>query len=181
LHQKGESPPKSEAAAQVAKDPLGRGTPRDSLMEFMRAGSRSPSEPWMRATNLLTTILMALLAMPVFAQITATDEKVPCRNYKDVLGLFARLGYTQKAWQAGIREIPRVYLEDVPDTWRARSAKDLSAADKKRLFFRIIAPIVLRINELILDDRARAKKLSERLAQGQSVGPDDQAWLTGLA
>jgi uncharacterized FlgJ-related protein len=124
---------------------------------------------------------MALLAVPVFAQVTATDEKVPCRNYKDVLALFDRLGYTQKAWQAGIREIPRVYLEDVPDTWRERSARELSVADKKKLFFRIIAPIVLRINELILEDRARAKKLTERLAQGQSVGPDDQAWLTGLA
>jgi hypothetical protein len=37
------------------------------------------------------------------------------------------------------------------DTWRERSAK-LSVADKKRLFFRLIAPIVLRINELILED-----------------------------
>jgi len=91
------------------------------------------------------------------------------------------LGYTQKAWQAGIREIPRVYLEDVPDAWRARSANELSVADKKKLFFRIIAPIVLRVNELILEDRARAKKLTERVAQGESVAPDDQAWLTELA
>jgi Bax protein len=136
----------------------------------------------MKATALLAeTLMAALLAMPVFAQVTPMDEKVPCRNYKDVLALFDRLGYTQKAWQAGIREIPRVYLEDIPDTWRERSAKELSVADKKRLFFRFIAPIVLRINELILEDRVRAKELTERLAQSQSVTPDDQAWLTELA
>ena len=136
----------------------------------------------MKATSLLAQTLMAvLLAVPVFAQVTPTDEKVPCRNYKDVLALFDRLGYTTKAWQAGIREIPRVYLEDVPDTWRERSAKELSVADKKRLFFRLIAPIALRINELILDDRVRAKELTNRLALGQSVTPDDQAWLTELA
>ena len=111
----------------------------------------------MKATTLLAeTLMAALLAVPMFAQVTPTDENVPCRNYKDVLALFDRLGYTPKAWQAGIREIPRVYLADVPDTWRERSAKELSVTDKKRLFFRLIAPIVLRINELILEDRVRA-------------------------
>jgi len=136
----------------------------------------------MKATILLAeTLMAALLSVPTFTQVTPTDEKVPCRNYKDVLALFDRLGYTSKAWQAGIREIPRVYLADVPDTWRERSAKELSVADKKRLFFRLIAPIVLRINELILEDRVRAKELTERLTRGQSVTPDDQAWLTELA
>ena len=109
------------------------------------------------ATILLAqTLIAVLLAVPVFAQVTPSDEKVPCRNYKDVLAVFDRLGYTPKAWQAGIREIPRVYLADVPDTWHERSAKGLSVEDKKKLFFRVIAPIVLRINELILEDRVRA-------------------------
>jgi uncharacterized FlgJ-related protein len=126
-------------------------------------------------------LLMALLDVPMLAQVTPADEKVACRNYKDVLALFDRLGYTQKTWQAGIREIPRVYLSDVPDTWRERSAKELSVADKKKLFFRLIAPIVLRINELILADQVRAKELSKRLAQDQSVTTDDRAWLSRLA
>jgi Bax protein len=130
---------------------------------------------------LVQTLMAALLALPMFAQVKPTDEMVPCRNSKDVFALFDRLGYTQKAWQSGIREIPRVYLADVPDTWRERSAKDLSLVDKKKLFFRVIAPIALRINELILEDRVRANELTKRLAQGQSVTPEDQAWLTELA
>src|SRR6516164_524966 len=137
--------------------------------------------PMKAATLLAGTLMAALLAMPLFAQVTPADEKVPCRNFKDVLALFDRLGYTAKAWQAGIREIPRVYLADVPETWRKRSAKQLSGADKKKLFFRLIAPIVLRINELILEDRTPAKELPRRLAPGQSVTPADQAWLTALA
>ena len=136
----------------------------------------------MKVTTLLAeTLIVALLAIPMFAQVTPTDEKVPCRNYRDVLALFDRLGYTQKAWQAGIREIPRVYLADVPDTWRERSAQQLSVADKKRLFFRFIAPIVLRINELILEDRVRAQELTERFAKGQTLPPGDRAWLGELA
>jgi uncharacterized FlgJ-related protein len=136
----------------------------------------------MKARTLLAVALVAALqAEPATGQVTPTDEKVACRDYKDVLALFDRLGYTSSAWQAGIREIPRVYLADVPDTWRERSAQGLSVADKKRLFFRFIAPIVLRVNELILEDRERAEKLTERLAQGESLAPDDQAWLTELA
>jgi uncharacterized FlgJ-related protein len=144
--------------------------------------SLDPVEPSMKATTLLAKTLVAvLLAVPMFAQVTPTDEKVPCRNYKDVLALYDRLGYTQKAWQAGIREIPRVYLANVPDTWQERSAKELSVTDKKKLFFRFLAPIVLRINELILEDRARAQQLTERLDHGQGVTPDDRAWLSELA
>jgi uncharacterized FlgJ-related protein len=150
------------------------------ILEFVLiCGCRNATH---NATILLAeTLMAALLTVPVFAQVTPTNQKVACRNYKDVLALFDRLGYTAKAWQAGIREIPRVYLVDMPDTWRERSAKDLSVEDKKKLFFRVIAPIVLRINELILEDRVRAKQLTERLAQGQSVSPGDQAWLTELA
>jgi Bax protein len=122
-----------------------------------------------------------LLAAGAAAQIKPTDERVPCRDYKDVFALFDRLGYTQKAWQSGIREVPRVYLEDIPERWRATGSTSMPVADKKRLFFRLIAPIVLRINELIAADRARAKVITEKLLVGQGVTPEDQAWLAELA
>ncbi len=126
-------------------------------------------------------VALVLLAGRLAAQVKQTDERVPCRDYRDVFALFDRLGYTQQAWQAGIREVPRVYLSDIPDRWRERASKEIWVADKKRLFFRVIAPIVLRINELIAEDRKRAKALTERLALGESVGPEDQAWLQELA
>jgi Bax protein len=126
-------------------------------------------------------LAVALLAGRSTAQVKPTDEKVPCRDYKDVLALFDRLGYTQQVWQAGIREVPRVYLDDVPDRWRERSAKLASVADKKRIFFRLIGPIVLRINELITADRTRAKNITGKLLVGEGVSPEDQAWLSELA
>jgi uncharacterized FlgJ-related protein len=130
---------------------------------------------------LLVALGAALLAGRSPAQVKPTDEKVPCRDYKDVLALFDRLGYTQQVWQAGIREVPRVYLDDVPDQWRERSAKLASVADKKRIFFRLIGPIVLRINELITADRTRAKEITGKLLIGEGVSPEDQAWLSELA
>ena len=54
------------------------------------------------ATILLAeTLMAALLALPMFAQVKPTDEMVPCRNSRDVLALFDRLGYTQKSVAIG--------------------------------------------------------------------------------
>jgi Bax protein len=130
---------------------------------------------------LMATLALALVAGRAQSQVKPTDEKVPCKNYEDVLALFDRLEYTQAAWQSGIRGVPRVYLEDIPDEWRARSEKLATVADKKKLFFRVIGPIVLRINELITADRARAKEITGKLQIGQGVSLDEQAWLADLA
>jgi Bax protein len=134
-----------------------------------------------KPVSLAVALGAVLVAAWVPAQLKPTDERVPFRSYKDVLALFDRLGYTQKAWQAGIREVPRVYLADIPDRWRERANEEVSVADKKRLFFRVLAPIVLRINELIVEDRARAEEVTKKLLSGQGVSPEDQAWLGELA
>jgi Bax protein len=134
-----------------------------------------------RITALTCTLALALLAGQAAGQVTPNDERVECRDYKDVLALFDRLGYTQRGWQAGIREVPRVYLDDIPDTWRQRSDTLASVTDKKRLFFRVLGPIVLRINELIAADRARARTITGKLQTGESVSFEDQEWLADLA
>src|SRR3974377_1895124 len=110
-------------------------------MTFPRKRTVDKLTSRMKITALCAKVLMvSFAARPICAQVTPTDEKVPCRTYKDVLALFNRLGYTQKAWQAGMREIPRVYLADVPHEWHQRGAKNLSVQDKKKLFFRVMAP-----------------------------------------
>jgi Bax protein len=134
-----------------------------------------------RAITWAAGFVVLFLAAGAVAQIKPTDERVPCRDHNDVFALFDRLGYTQQAWQAGIREVPRVYLEDIPERWRERSSTVMTVAEKKRIFFRLIAPIVLRINEVIAADRARAKVITERLSLGEGVIPEDQAWLAELA
>jgi hypothetical protein len=46
----------------------------------------------MKATTLLAeTLIVALLAAPAFAQVTPKDERVPCRDYKDVLALLIHI------------------------------------------------------------------------------------------
>lgn len=122
-----------------------------------------------------------VLALAVGAPAARAAEKVEIADAKELLAFFEKLGYTPQAWQSGIREVPRVYLADIPTRWREKGSKELPVADKKRIFFRIIAPIVLRVNELILEDRTRAEPIARQLAAGLPVLPEDDTWIRTLA
>ena len=124
---------------------------------------------------------VVLLAAGAAAQPKVPDERVPFHDYNDILALFQRLGYTKEAWQAGIREVPPVYVAEVPEQWRDRTSKLIPVAGKKALFFRLLAPIVMKVNEVILADRTRAEEITKRLSLGESVSAEDQAWLAALA
>ena len=109
------------------------------------------------------------------------QERFEFTSYVEVGQLFAKLDYTPEAWQAGIREVPRVYLTTIPPRWRDRVSKEVSVLEKKRIFFRALAPLVLRSNEFILRDRARASELRKRLDGGGAISTEEQKWLTELA
>lgn len=108
------------------------------------------------------------------------DIQYPIEGYQDMLALFDSLGYTPEAWQAGIREIPRVYLTAIGDRWRSQTVSEITVELKKRLFFRGLAPLVLRSNELILQDRERLARAREALAGGD-LSREEADWLTELA
>lgn len=108
-------------------------------------------------------------------------RKVEVRSYKDMLELFEELNYTPKAWQSGIREVPRVYLPLIGDRWGSVRSKEVTVEDKKRIFFRGLAPLVLRSNELIMKDRNRLSELRSLFKQNTTLGEKDQVWILKLA
>lgn len=134
----------------------------------------SPARAWPLAA-------LALVALGVAAQSTDSRgravERFEYASYTELASLAERLNYTQQSWMAGIREVPRVYLTDVPPRWRDSVAPEISVDLKKRLFFRVGAPLVLRSNELILRDRARAESQRDQLGSE----PEFTAWIKALA
>ena len=121
-----------------------------------------------------------LVSALVVAQPKPPDEHVPYRDYKDILALFDRLGYTAEPWRAGNLKVPPVYYAQITHEWHDK-AKGATVADKKKVFFRLILPIVLKVNEFILEDRARATEVTEWLSRGTDVSAEDQKWLAALA
>ncbi|KPK39775.1 MAG: hypothetical protein AMJ69_04745 [Gammaproteobacteria bacterium SG8_47] len=111
------------------------------------------------------------------ASAGSTHERFEFSSYSEVDALFNKLNYTPETWQQGVRAVPRVYLTEIPARWRDSVAPNISVETKKRIFFRALAPLVLRANELIAQERERLKRISEDRALMQR----ERSWLQALA
>ena len=113
-----------------------------------------------------------------------TDRAVERFEYdspEQVEELAISLNYTSEAWQAGIREVPRLYITNVPPRWRDKTSQEITVVDKKRTFFRLLGPLILHANELIQSDRQQLESTVEALRAGKTLGSEKQAFLRETA
>ena len=118
------------------------------------------------------------------AERTAGDRPVKRFEYdskEQIEQLFNDLNYTPEAWQAGIRKVPRLYITNVPPRWRDKTSNELDVVTKKRVFFRLLGPLVLHANELIQADRERIEAIIETLRSDTAVSPGDRTFLRETA
>lgn len=91
------------------------------------------------------------------------------------------LNYKPEGWQAGIREVPRLFITGIPPRWRGKNFQELDVMTKKRIFFRFVGPLILRSNELIQTNRDRATSIIGALRAGAVVNHQDQTFLRQIA
>lgn len=118
------------------------------------------------------------------APVVATDRQLERFDYDSVVQveqLIKDLNYTPEAWQAGIREVPRLYITNVPMHWREKTSKELDVQTKKWVFFQFLGPLVLHSNEIIQADRDRIKLIIKALRSSAAVSSEDQAFLLEMA
>jgi uncharacterized FlgJ-related protein len=113
---------------------------------------------------------------------SAIDNDRPVERFEydspeQVEELAKSLNYTPEAWQAGVREVPRLYITTVPSRWRDKTSEEMVVVDKKRAFFRLLGPLILRANELIQADRQQLESMIEALRAGKTLGSEEQAFL----
>ena len=119
--------------------------------------------------------LMLTSCLVIPCEMSAQEEKVfEFDSYKDIMQLFDNLGYTEATWDAGERGVYRAYLQNMPSRWRGEYSQEIEVKMKKEVFLRALAPLVLRSNELILEDRTQVLSLVKS-------GKTDDAWLKALA
>ncbi|MEN8117984.1 MAG: glucosaminidase domain-containing protein [Bacteroidota bacterium] len=109
------------------------------------------------------------------------SQKIDIRSYKEVLELFETLNYTPKAWQEGIREVPRVYFTRIGERWGSTTTKEITVKYKKQIFFRGIAPLILLSNEMILKDRNRLEIIKLSFSKNSNLSEPDKNWAFKLA
>ena len=124
---------------------------------------------------------LAAALILVCAPGAQADQVLEIRNAREIEQLFVRLKYTPAEWQGGVRAVPRIYLADVPTSWREKGSKEIAVAEKKSLFFRLVAPVVLYVNERLLQDRGgggqetAAPAVTKRSSGTRSSSPASRA------
>jgi uncharacterized FlgJ-related protein len=102
-------------------------------------------------------------------------------SYTEIAVLADSLGYSAEAWTNGSRAVPRLYLTEIPERWRDQVSLEVSVEVKKQLFFRLLMPVVLSANEMILRDRALAAEFVSRRGREDSLATAEASWLARLA
>ena len=166
---------------------MGRGPDNPATM----TNARSPQEqitrnryvsriqdfaPRHRTLVVLAAVLVAVAGV-LFARMLLDVGRVRITSAHDLQAYFHEIGYTPRILRSGHPEVPRFVVSSVPEDW----ADELTVSEKKNLFFRALLPMVLMVNEDILDDRARLRAMRKELSEGRSLKARDFAWLRALA
>lgn len=110
----------------------------------------------------------AALEKPLDVTITHTTGKL--------WDLFRDIGYEID----GVRihgEVPRLFLASLPQDLRHQPRAEL----RKTTFIKSTLPLILHVNELILQDRERLNSLRDKIAEGRGPGERDKLWLDEMA
>lgn len=127
--------------------------------------------PRKRILSVALTALFGIQSAYGDAPIIRTVES---HNYHDVLKLFNEIGYTAEQWQAGIREVPRIEITNIPQRWQ-EVTQTIPVSDKKNIFFRLTGSGILQANEKILSEREHL------LDAVNKKDIQDNEWLAALA
>jgi len=98
-------------------------------------------------------LLSNIISLPSHAKMEENNfVQVEVSSLDGLMALFKKHHYTSKDWQSGNREVPRLIFEGVSESWKYTSSK-IPVKQKKQVFFRLMAPLVLISNENILAER----------------------------
>lgn len=87
------------------------------------------------------------------------------------------LGYDLNAVFDGQGDVPRITLASLPhDLGTIRETEE-----RKALFFKTVLPLVLQVNEQILEDRDRLTRLAAEARSGHKPSAEDRLWLAVMA
>ena len=143
----------------------------DIKAELAKATTSAAPASEERAAKTATKIALsasAALARPVGVMLASSTGKL--------WDLFREIGYEIDGVRAR-GEVPRLFLASLP-----HDLKTLTRASLRKItFIKSTLPLILHVNELIMQDRKRLISIGTRLKAGDRLPAPDAAWLTEMA
>ena len=116
---------------------------------------------------------LALLGLMLGRFAALQREVIPVSSAAETMMVFDELGSSRDAWAEIYPVVPRMGLTHWPEGW----SDEIDVETKKTLFLMAMAPLALRANETIIEDRERLLSLRDP----QDLGTRDARWLSELA
>ncbi len=147
---------------------------RATVFEHVRAAVEAPAPRLPGSASQAGTEARLFIATVPAAQA----QSIVSPSVARLKTLFRRIDYRLGGVRAGTRAVPRILVERMP----AELGGIDSAPERKRVFIKLMLPLVLQVNERIMDQRQRLLALQAR-AHGdvERLAPPRRAWLERLA
>jgi len=94
----------------------------------------------------------------------------------DIEAAFDKVGFNVRNISGDASAIPRVFLTSLP----RELPRITNAGQRKALFLSTMLPLILEVNEGILEDRARLLSVRSQLETGRKLPPADRKWLKAI-
>lgn len=133
-----------------------------------------------RVLVLSTVAAFVLIMMAALAILIAPPPLIAIKTPKPEIATTPELypgalNYKYPDLKSGLITVPRYYISDIPG-----KINTLPTKEKKRIFTNAVLPLILKANELILEDRERATALVERIKNHKTIKKADQNWFINL-
>ncbi len=116
---------------------------------------------------------MTAMATPAPVDVPAVDSL----HWQTLRETFDRIGFDLDSVASGTASVPRVLLVSLPNDLSGIADPDA----RKDLFLRAFLPVVLQVNEHILQDRAQLQGLRTKISNGGTLSGSEVQWLLLLS
>lgn len=115
---------------------------------------------------------LALLALVAWTFPARSQEVVVFASIDEVIEWLQQEQFWGEENRDEQLEVPRVLLTGINPRWR-KAAPALPVSHKKEIFYRVMLPLILHANGMVLDRRSKLLEARAALASGESLSADD--------
>ncbi|MGA6926138.1 MAG: glucosaminidase domain-containing protein [Desulfosarcina sp.] len=124
---------------------------------------------------LTVPILLIGLTTPLEAQ-----EVIVLPGVEETIAWFEKEDWWGEEKRGVQLTVPRLMIAGISERWQ-KLAPQLPVPTKKELFYRVMLPMVMHANTMVLNRRERLQRIKQSLAGGAALSSEDDAWLREMA
>lgn len=116
---------------------------------------------------LVLSISSLFMVSPVTAQ-----EVIVFGGPEDVGQWLTEEGWWGEEKRGEQLRVPRAIITGINPSWR-QTAQELTVADKKEVFYRLMLPLIVHANDMVLDRRAKLERARRQIDGGEDISENE--------